>query len=75
MNSINSIINQQAARVTANSALRKAAAAPELPNLTKDESTLINQKFTATKQFQAYSMDGKVTQQQMVRGGNFDARV
>ena len=75
MNSINSIINQQAARVTANSALRKAAVSPAVPNLTKDESTLINQKFTATKQFQAYSMDGKMSENQIVRGSNFDARV
>ena len=75
MNSINSIINQQATRVTANSALRKAAVSPELPTLTKDESTLINQKFTTSKQFQAYSMDGRVSEQQAIRGANFDARV
>ena len=75
MNNINSIIHQQTHLITQNSALRKAASAPQPPNLTKDESQLINQKFAASKPMQSYSMDGSVNQHHIVRGANFDARV
>ncbi len=75
MNSINSIIHQQTQRVTQNSALRKAAAAPQPPKLTADESTLINQKFSPSNSIQSYSMDGRIKEHQMVRGTNFDARI
>ena len=75
MNSINSVIHQQTQRVAQNSALRKAASAPLLPNLTDDESTLIQQKFSASKSMRSYSLDGRVNEHQMIRGSNFDARV
>jgi len=75
MNNINSIIHQQTQLVAQNSALRKAAAAPQPPKLTADESTLIQQKFSNPKPIQSYSMDGRVNAQQMVRGSNIDTRV
>ncbi len=75
MNSINSVIHQQTQRVAQNSALRKAAAAPKLPSLTSDESTLIQQKFSASKTMRSYSMDGRVNEHQVVRGSHFDARI
>jgi hypothetical protein len=75
MNSINTVIHQQTHRVAQNSALRKAAAAPQPPSLTADESTLIQQKFSASKTMRSYSMDGRVNEHQVIRGSNFDARV
>jgi len=75
MNSINSILHQQTERVAQNSALRKAAFSPQPPTLSKDESTLINQKFAPSQSMQSYSVDGKVNEHQMVRGAHFDARV
>ena len=75
MNSINSVIHQQTQRVAQNSALRKAAAAPQPPTLTDDESTLIQQKFSASKMMRSYSMDGRVNEHQITRGSHFDARV
>lgn len=75
MNSINSIIHQQSQRVAQNSALRKAAAAPQPPSLTNDESTLIQQKFSMSKTMRSYSMDGRVNEHQMIRGSQFDTRV
>lgn len=75
MNGINSILHQQTLRVAQNSALRKAAAAPQPPKLTSDESTLINQKFAAAKPIQSYSMDGRMSEQQITRGAHFDARI
>jgi hypothetical protein len=75
MNTINSIVNQQTQRVAQNSALRKAASSPKLPNLTNDESTWISQKFSESKSIRSYSMDGKVNEHQMIRGSHFDARI
>lgn len=75
MSSINSIIHQQSHRVAQNSALRKAAFAPQPPKLTADESTLISQKFSAAKPIQSYSMDGRMNEQQIIRGAHFDACV
>ena len=75
MNTTNSIVNQQTQRVVQNSALRKAASSPKLPNLTNDESTWINRKFSASKSIKSYSMDGKVSEHQMICGSHFDARI
>ena len=75
MNTINSIVNQQTQRVAQNSALRKAASSPKLPNLTNDESKWINQKFSVPQSIKSYSMDGKVNEHQMIRGSHFDARI
>ncbi len=75
MSTINPILNQQTQRIAQNSALRKAAAAPQPPRLTADENSLIKEKFTAAKPMQSYSVDGRVSEQQMLRGSHFDARV
>ncbi len=75
MSTINPILNQQTQRIAQNSALRKAAAAPQPPRLTADENSFIKEKFTAPKPMQSYAMDGRMSQQQVVRGSHFDARV
>ena len=49
MSTINPILNQQTQMLAQNSALRKAAAAPQPPRLTADENSLIKEKFTAPK--------------------------
>jgi hypothetical protein len=75
MNSIQSLQNQQISQLSKPSALRKAAEAPALPNLTKDESSLIEEKFTGKSTLEYYSMDGNLNQQQVVRGTNIDTRI
>ena len=76
MSSINTVYNQQSLRVTQNSALRKAATSSNnLPKLTNDENSLIKQNFTSHKPLKSYSMDGRVSDQQALRGSKFDARV
>ncbi|MCP9291899.1 MULTISPECIES: hypothetical protein [Gracilimonas] len=77
MNSINSIYTQQAGQVSRNTALRSAAGSQDLPKLTQDESSLINQKFTAEKKaaMNIYSVDGKVNQHELSRGRNIDTRI
>ncbi|MFP8488665.1 hypothetical protein ACKGJO_06135 [Gracilimonas sp. Q87] len=75
MNSIQSLQNQQITQLLKPSALRKAAEAPELPKLTKDESSLIEEKFTGRSALEIYSMDGNLSQQQVMRGTNIDTRI
>ncbi|MEX0722426.1 MAG: hypothetical protein WD357_11395 [Gracilimonas sp.] len=75
MNSIQSLQTQQLNQLSKPSALRKAAEAPELPNLTKDESSLIEEKFTGKSTLDFYSMDGNLNQQQVARGMNIDTRI
>ncbi|MEQ8525950.1 hypothetical protein [Gracilimonas sp.] len=77
MNSINSIYTQQAGQINRNTALRSAAGSQDLPKLTQDESSLINQKFTAEneKAMSLYSVDGKMNQHELSRGRNIDTRI
>lgn len=77
MNSINSIYTQQATQVSRNTALRSAAGSQDLPKLTQDESSLINQKFTPdnNKAMNLYSVDGKINQHELSRGKNLDTRI
>jgi len=75
MNSIQSLQSQQINQLSKPSALRKAAEAPELPNLTKDESSLIEEKFTGSSPLEFYSMDGNLNKHQVVRGTNIDTRI
>jgi hypothetical protein len=74
MNAIQSIYNQQSGQVTQNSALRKAAGSTRLPQLTKDESSLIKENFTPAKKMNLYSMDGKMKQEGLSRGAKIDTR-
>lgn len=77
MNSINSIYTQQAGQINRSTALRSAAGSQDLPKLTQDESSLINQKFTAEneKAMNLYSVDGKVNEHGLSRGRNIDTRI
>lgn len=75
MNAIQSIYNQQSGQVTQNSALRKAASSSQLPQLTKDESLLIKEKFSPNKALNLYSMDGKVNKEGFSKGANLDTRI
>lgn len=75
MNSINSVIHQQTQRITQNTALRKAAVTPQLPSLTTDESSFINEKFSSSRTMKSYSMDGRINEHQVIRGSHFDQRV
>lgn len=75
MNSIQSIQQQQYGQVNRSNSLRKAAESPELPDLTRDESSLIEEKFTPKDTLEFYSVDGKAGEQQLARGINIDTRI
>lgn len=75
MNTINTIHNQQSGQITRNSALRKAAVSADLPTLTKDESSLIKEKFSPNKKMDLYSMNGSVNNSRLYRGFNIDTRI
>ncbi|SMO81920.1 hypothetical protein [Gracilimonas mengyeensis] len=74
MNSIQPI-PQQFTKVNSISSLRKAAESPELPDLTRDESSLIEEKFTSENTLKFYSMDGQKGEEQFARGMNIDTRI
>ncbi|MCH8557576.1 MAG: hypothetical protein LAT84_07140 [Balneolia bacterium] len=57
---IDSIYLQQSERISKNSALRKAAAAPVLPKISEDEMSMINKKFAGANSLQSYTSQGKI---------------
>ncbi|MTI86492.1 MAG: hypothetical protein FH748_00835 [Balneolaceae bacterium] len=77
MTTINSIHHQQSGQITRNNALRDTAksGSTDLPKLTKDESSLIEEKFSPKQKMDVYSMDGKVENKEFARGRNIDTRV
>ncbi len=75
MNEIRNFSPQQITQTNKPASLRQAAESPEMPNLTKDESSLIEEKFTGKETLDFYSMDGKMSQKQVVRGMNIDTRI
>lgn len=75
MNEIRNFFPQQISQTSKPASLRQAAESPELPKLTQDESSLIEEKFTGKQSLDFYSMDGNVNQKQVVRGMNIDTRI
>lgn len=78
MSTINSIHFQQSGQVSRNDALRKAAGNTDLPKLTQDESSLIEEKFSPSapaKKMNVYSLDGQVNNKGFARGQNLDTRI
>lgn len=74
MNSIQSTQQQQFQKVSQSSSLRKAAESAELPKLTQDESSLIEEKFTEKNTLEFYSVNGSSSEQPLSRGMNIDTR-
>ncbi|MEO1022664.1 MAG: hypothetical protein AAFW89_08970 [Bacteroidota bacterium] len=75
MNPINSIRFQQVEQVARNTALRKAAAAPDMPKLSNDENTAIQNKFVPKRVLDMYGADGSTQSVNTSRGTNIDTRV
>lgn len=76
MNAIRNLFpQQQIQQLNKPSSLRQAAEAPAMPDLTPDESSLIEEKFTENKTLDFYSVDGSFNQEQVTRGTNIDTRV
>ncbi len=73
---IDSIHLQQTERIAQNSALRKAAISPSPPNLSKDESEMIQKNFAASKPIASYNVQGEMHKSSFFdRGLNIDTRV
>ncbi|MEX2601692.1 MAG: hypothetical protein WD355_08595 [Balneolaceae bacterium] len=72
---LNSIQHQQFDRLVQNNTLRKAAAPPEPPKLTDDESSMIQKKFTNPKPLNLYNVQGDVREQDFPSGMKVDTRV
>lgn len=75
MNSIQSNHYQQLGQINKSGALRNAAKSYDLPALTKDESSLIEEKFSPDESLNLYSVDGSVQRTQLSRGANIDTRI
>lgn len=75
MNTIQSLQQTSFNQVSQSSSLRKAAASAELPSLTTDESSLIEEKFTPKDTLQFYSVDGRSGEQKFATGQNIDRRI
>lgn len=72
MNTINPIQNN--AQITQPSSLRRAAISPDLPKLTNDEDSLIQEKFTSTN-LKLYTGNGKTQISDFSMGRNIDTRI
>lgn len=73
---IDSIHLQQTERIAQNSALRKAAVSPAPPNLSRDESEMIQKNFAASKPIASYNVQGEMHKSSFFdRGLNIDTRV
>ena len=55
--------------------LRQAAASPDIPKLTQDESNLIQETFMPAKDMNLYTNDGRINVQPQARGLNIDTRI
>lgn len=73
---IQSVYLQQSEKIVQNSALRKAAASPAPPQLSDDESAMIQKKFSEVKPLENYTNQGGVQKSSFyARGLNIDRRI
>jgi hypothetical protein len=75
MYNINSVQHSYNTQVNKTSPLRNAAISPNPPKLTSDESSLIKEKFTPSKQLKLYTGDGNTQSTGFERGLNLDTRI
>ncbi|MCC5914344.1 MAG: hypothetical protein JJU46_08225 [Balneolaceae bacterium] len=73
---IDSIHHQQLEKVARNNGLRAAAGSPKPPELSSDETGMIERKFSTAKPLTQYTSGGDVKESAWpVRGSHFDVRV
>lgn len=73
---VDSIHHQQTEKITRNSALRKAASSPSPPNLSQDETAMIQKKFASSKPISSYTMQGEMEKSSFFDRGNYiDRRI